>query len=1322
MKCVSEGNLLHSLVRWERLRELQAKPEFCRKFRKWCKSNDIDISDFKNDFKSCLVCKFIRSQHKYLFQYSLDMRFMKEHRVVCGPECQKSHKMVNVNGREVVQRCLVATENRWNYYKTDGVVDGRTLTFEDLEGGRTVCERTEPNRPAKFAIDADASWANMKASCAGKPPPKNGYEFANYLLEVFQNVISTKLSIERTFRPVVCYKSDYHPSMEFGEDMKAKCSYHIIMDEFWMPDWRTYGKMIAQLMLDVDHERHSWLQDDVLDTSVYGNYKLFGCVLSGKFTDYETQGADYRRMIPDPLFPEVSSYLIHCYDEKQPECLNIPIVKSEMVVPTREGSCPEIAQKKVSKRTAKVYANYKASGILKKTLESTTSAGYIKVMNFTNAHWINDVTITRCYVIMAKFEQVAQTTAWERLRQAAAATIPQSADEQRRVRRVLSGRHFRIYWKKVYRPTPTEYVEAATKLQQFSNYELEKGALLRCMLNETLGISPRWAENTVNYRARYADQCVTEGLLRTKVNCFRFGMGQGKSSLMRKWIQTAANCKKRVLVITSSLALCDTWKQDLLKCGLSKAAKHEDFHESWMRPDLCPLYVTTFQSLWKVGNAKYDYIFIDEIVLVKEDATCAATNDNISANMFAFGQKLHYAKKVIAADALLSSLELEWLEEFVPKKEITIHHNKLKWGELGTRTKRAYIYPRHNITMKRSQTPASSMWYLSLKKHLNKNTDTLTHIHITPKKDMNSVMSTCCAHAAIDFLRPQLTKITDIDDLILQFADLLKPGQTRRSLYSMTHYKQTPQEIGACLKADAERLKHSSKAWYSTLWTNSSVTAGISWDMPTAYTSTWLCSSTFIPSAQRMFQAVNRIRRTRNNTEQSLHFCVKELDNKKPDLYGAPLGKFATFADCMSRSSDVIKEIAKDVNQILRRCWATNMYKRALWQKFPTSCMTFLLKNNHWKVTYLDSDGAKHIARPKAKHLRQKRKISTIQPVNEEWMEEFGKMTFNKKRRRVYDQTAKTTKFLLEKTKATGKKTTIHYALKQMNICPPDELAAIKNVGLETILQEWTPQNECRAVLEREHEVVLRLKGDTTTPPCWKEGLKLLDAVIRDNDKTNTFHTWRDRKSAVNAIRWLRCGYCIDQAQEQLLENEGIFGQWNDSFIPKFRLVSDLEKVVFPDPVEDKNGLSRNKHFPECLQITKDQYDAAIGFIEANMSKYKQRFSGKTATAVFRDVLNFYALQLTKFRNDRPGTRPIDLSMDLPTQRQKQQLVQFFNKLKEGYPLLHASIVNEVGDNHVKMLQWWKKNAVNRKSYSLVSKLSKTPNTRLYWRLNDKGM
>ena len=200
--------------------------------------DDSRRSIFKNALKGSNFTRFMLSQDKTLFGYSLDINW------------------TNQNGE---WQSVGAKHYGWCKYVLFNQNPEKHLL-------NAVCasEICQTGRPARMIFDLDGTPGSVGDGT------KDDFleEFCCLLIGYFEKYLKIKLSREE----ICC---------DPRSCQKDKWSYHVIVPGYWVSCWKNDMPHVLRGILKLDQK--DWFGDNTLDFSLYGAWKVIGCVLSTKW-------------------------------------------------------------------------------------------------------------------------------------------------------------------------------------------------------------------------------------------------------------------------------------------------------------------------------------------------------------------------------------------------------------------------------------------------------------------------------------------------------------------------------------------------------------------------------------------------------------------------------------------------------------------------------------------------------------------------------------------------------------------------------------------------------------------------------------------------------------------------------------------------------------------------------------------------------------------------------------------------------------------------------------------------------------------------------
>ena len=208
------------------------------------------------------------------------------------------------------------------------------------------------NRPARLIFDLDGTHKNIQDSSQGFKMPENKDEFLEEFCYLLTEYFRLSLNIVLKREEICC---------DYRSCQKDKWSYHVIIPNYFVKDWKEDMKNVLRGLLELDKKK--WFGNDCLDFSLYGRWKVLGMVHSTKWKYLEpyvrNKKNEYKRFLPDINWTNLSDQLVHVYTKEQPNTLDIPTVKPEARTVTRRVGGSKIFNKmKFGKNMSENIAKY----------------------------------------------------------------------------------------------------------------------------------------------------------------------------------------------------------------------------------------------------------------------------------------------------------------------------------------------------------------------------------------------------------------------------------------------------------------------------------------------------------------------------------------------------------------------------------------------------------------------------------------------------------------------------------------------------------------------------------------------------------------------------------------------------------------------------------------------------------------------------------------------------------------------------------------------------------------------------------------------------
>ena len=705
---------------------------------------------------NCKGSQFVRfqlSRDKTLFGFSLDINWTDDNSQWCGG----GHKHYGA----VPIQLFMSNPERHLY---DGIV---------------VSEKTQPGRPSRMIFDLDGSEENF-AELDCETLPQSPEEFREYFCDLLITFFEDTLKLPLKRAEICC---------DPRSDMSKKWSYHVILQK-WVACWVTEMPQVIYHLSAIDKRKRGWLQNNILDPSLYGRWKVLGCVHSTKWKylrKYVARESDtYSRFLPDPQSdPSVNLHLVHSYSENQPETIKIPLAPRESFTVKKKGSSNAVSKIKLTRKQKHNVDAYNPGPVefrSKATPGNLSARELLRCIYPANHHMIWDVEVTRAYTVLASAEGVNYGEALDFYLLHIENNAPNTEEGRRRCNRNRVKPQFRGHWNKsvVTCKNPDKVSFAFKTLLSYVNQTVESETLDDSIIHQAFDFPKKDAEC---FMARYCSQYITmERFREIKEQCvgLRSECDTGKSTLV---VEIFKQMKaKRLLYIISSRSLANTAAQKLTEKGFRTANYlNYDNHEALRKNNVV---VITMQSLFKIqGAADWDLVVIDEAVSCQADSMCPKTNQKQALNFQTLGSVLTRSRKTIFLDAHLTTNQVDFMKIFFP--EIKLYYNHFRKGFLGTPKQHAFLYPQTNvhklneaIVKDGEDTWEHTLWYTRLDEYMKANIGNnkfLTQIYASPDSDYKAIRANYCETVKIAEVRQGLVKCLRCDDhiidLLMSFAD-----------------------------------------------------------------------------------------------------------------------------------------------------------------------------------------------------------------------------------------------------------------------------------------------------------------------------------------------------------------------------------------------------------------------------------------------------------------------------------------------------------------------------------------------------------------------
>ena len=1203
--------------------------------------SDAEMADYTTP---CWVARFRASLDPTLVILACDFNFFRTGLVSSFlPDPRPGHKQFNDYVRKTVNDWERDFFKCWrpqaikHYY----LAEGKKLSRRSLSLLRTGCEMCQPNRPARIAYDIDMTNEH--------PSADRPREFLRYFLSLHMQVMREDHGIDDEL-PLVCPKSD----------MTHKKSWHIIAPQF-VKDWKRDMTSIWCRLMDLDASERNWLGNGVLDINVYRNFNLFGMVLNCKWKDLKKDPKKPRRLLLDRRCDAVTQYMIHDYSGEPIECLDVKKRVQERFVSKREGSSHRLNAQKVTRKLQIDLKNYNAGPprfIEQNHLRSLNAVGFFQSVFPSNSHDIFDGSITQCYATMCQVERVTKAEAFDVYRTHAVRWAENTIEGSRRMRRAMRGKQFNDFWRRASSSiermgSDAAYLQSHRIMMRYANLSLPAGVLEKNVMDEAFGLGP-WEDRTQTCECRYITQYVNREAIKTRCCAIKSWMGSGKTTLMLQFFKESASWT-RILYVVSSIALAESAARKMRSEGMKGVRNYLWFPRGATSEDRgrVRVYVTTMQSLHKLpSDVSYDYVVFDELVLIVNDCF-ATTNKRIIENLVLLQTFLDKANQVIACDALMTRRELDFLEIFFKREDISLIHNVWRPGRLGTTKKRAKLY------MCNENTGDYATWLDTFIQYIKRHgRSRLTQLFCAPKKDLFKILWNYCQPESAFKVQQFLSRSGghDVANLIMEFSGHSKKSAPRTLVVSREN------------KHSAEYLVEMLTRMHVLAHTTA-LTAGVDLNIPPSKSKLhdiFMLLSWRVGAPQAYLQGSERMRHAEIGHEKCLHVTVKRT-GPPPDHYRAPLGSAPGRIWGQSKMSSWLRAKLNDTDERLLNIWGQIENQQAIWVQFGMTAMKWWLDHGEYEVeTSLNEPS--EVAEMEAPPKKRPRPLASIKDCDSDEFWRMKNLTLEEGSRGK-DENARVAKHLFK------------LAGQQQQKSEQDFVEHLVSRGLayegDVFAQlRAEPSDHLQETTEFRFELSMRTtnKWPAPTMHAWAHplGLDILLQEFKDRTQDKNFQKWTENHGALTNLRMRRAGITpsqehTDYVMECALQKKTIFGLWHDRTMPQFECLSWFERET------------TGSAWCEYLQFTPGQVGSILQKIEENMERVKQAFgkvkSKKESMAYFRLMLNLYNLTPVKCRgSERPNTFAINLGVKLPNLRSEQAVRTFCDKLHEQYPILFGMI------------------------------------------------
>ena len=208
-------------------------------------SSEVRADILRNELKGSNFTRFNLWQDKTLFGYSLDINW-KDNGGNWGGGGAKQFGFV-----------------KFDVFNQDAK--------KHLLNAVVCSEITQEGRPARLIFDLDGSPENIAFEAESIPESKEVWvaEFKHLVIQYFASINQVISENE------IC--------VDARSCQKKKWSYHIVTPNHWVGCWKRDMPNVLRGILKFD--KKGWFSGDALDFSLYGAWKVLGCVLSTKWKD-----------------------------------------------------------------------------------------------------------------------------------------------------------------------------------------------------------------------------------------------------------------------------------------------------------------------------------------------------------------------------------------------------------------------------------------------------------------------------------------------------------------------------------------------------------------------------------------------------------------------------------------------------------------------------------------------------------------------------------------------------------------------------------------------------------------------------------------------------------------------------------------------------------------------------------------------------------------------------------------------------------------------------------------------------------------------------
>ena len=1233
-------------------------------------SAEVRADILKNELKGSNFTRFNLYQDKTLFGYSLDINWQDNQNTWRGGGAKQ-----------------------FGFVKFDVFNQNPQKHLMDA----VVCsEITQEGRPARLIFDLDGSSENIAYGAEYIPETKEIWieEFKNLLMQYFTS-ISQVLSKEE-----IC--------VDARSCQKNKWSYHIVTPNHFVGCWKRDMPNVLRGILKFD--KKGWFSGDALDFSLYGSWKVLGCVLSTKWKDLkkyvDNEVDSYRMFLPDTRYPAISSHLVHCYSQAQPEVIEIPVVSEETLCTTKKvGAHSKCNKIKISRKLSASLVRYSPGPIefrKSRTLHSTTATELLSCIYSVQHHKIWDVVITSAYcTLILDDPQLSYQSGLTFYLKHISDNATKTPDGIRRSDTSRCKYQYNFFFKR--QKIQYEIAKArgdlgrlVTKsyntLLSFVNQTVTESTINKCLLDEAYGF-PIHDSRTLTCCTQYIGEFLTPAQrkkITKKCVLIRSDCKTGKSTVILEILKEV----KRIVYIISSQALANTVTKKLQEKGID-AINYQHLGDFFDITE-CDVIVTTIQSLHRLSGLDFEVCVLDELVSILKDCYCPKTNKKQKKNFLTLKgilRRTRAVRGIWGMDAHLTHNEVKFMEIWVSRHEICLIYNYFRPGKLGTPSQKAFIYPEPNHK-KIKEGGESTLWYNAINNYVSKNTD-LCQIYVSTSDDFKVVKANLCIDTKIIRLLSEKgleEKFICLE--ILKFSGHLDPKHKQ----SVVITGKTNAEARRAGRDPFENLVQRVK-YANVLLHNSALTCGCDLWIPeeeSTYHTSFACCSWFIDTCQRVLQALGRIRNCKPGTQREIHITTKRRKSNTgpPRESKYPLGEKSCISYLAEQVPIYLRAYIENFDKKLFRVWARMQNQKALFVNMTEECWVWWLKDSNFSQYEVTTEGTSIIDwhSGASETLRPLTSIYDITNPADHYIDEVreGVVLKNPRNIQIYDKTAQVQKYVFTKhcvERSRSVNTFIKWLTKTLECKIPShwkKLVKLDSWSIERFVNTCCGVTEnLKDVCELVHEVQQRSLKVWNGQVVWKQGLLIFWEKFCDDRNNYDFDIFRGQWKIIELLRLRRAGVsCIESQVNKLIASrynrKTLYGMLGDSNSHRLVLLSRCERETI------------NTCFCTRLQLTPEEYEKCLKWCLKNMCEILKTFGAlpnkakldndyKKSRALFRKLLGCYGLKPFVC-----GSKIYAINLDVPAQSATvKEKGDFMEYTKKTYPELYrrswrASLCNKL--------------------------------------------